>query len=288
MLESAITNNSFWKQFFVIILNVPFLAAETSSTDDATATKRSESESSGENEVPNKKMKLEATAEDGTNAANTATVMATTATKAASDKKNDLGKEAAVEAEVRAARERALVPLETRVKQFKDMLKEKDVSAFSTWEKELHKIVFDPRYLLLTSRERKQVFEKYVKERAEEERREKRNKMRQKRDDFRSLMEAANLHGKYVQRTVEFIESRLWKLTVFARYRSSFSDFAQKFSKDERFKGIEKMRDRESLFNEYILEVRRREKDEKIQKKEMVSMHAERIEFYRIFHMDLG
>lgn len=70
------------------------------------------------------------------------------------------------------------------------------VSAFSTWEKELHKIVFDPRYLLLTSRERKQVFEKYVKERAEEERREKRNKMRQKRDDFRTLMESANLHGK--------------------------------------------------------------------------------------------
>lgn len=70
------------------------------------------------------------------------------------------------------------------------------MSAFSTWEKELHKIVFDPRYLLLTSRERKQVFEKYVKERAEEERREKRNKIRQKRDEFRSLMESINLHGK--------------------------------------------------------------------------------------------
>lgn len=70
------------------------------------------------------------------------------------------------------------------------------VSAFSTWEKELHKIVFDPRYLLLTSRERKQVFEKYVKDRAEEERREKRNKMRQKRDDFRTFMEQTNLNGK--------------------------------------------------------------------------------------------
>lgn len=70
------------------------------------------------------------------------------------------------------------------------------VSAFSTWEKELHKIVFDPRYLLLTSRERKQVFERYVKDRAEEERREKRNKLRQKREEFRSLMEFASLHGK--------------------------------------------------------------------------------------------
>lgn len=44
------------------------------------------------------------------------------------EKKMDIGKEAAIEAEVRAARERALVPLETRVKSFKEMLKEKDVS----------------------------------------------------------------------------------------------------------------------------------------------------------------
>lgn len=43
------------------------------------------------------------------------------------EKNKDIGKEAAIEAEVRAARERALVPLETRVTSFKEMLKEKDV-----------------------------------------------------------------------------------------------------------------------------------------------------------------
>ncbi|XP_065370145.1 transcription elongation regulator 1 [Calliphora vicina] len=167
-------------------------------------------------------------------------------TRLTKSKKADAS-EAAIEAEVRAAKERALVPLETRVKQFKEMLREKDVSAFSTWEKELHKIVFDPRYLLLTSKERKQVFEKYVKDRAEEERKEKRNKMRQKRDDFRKLLEDAKLHGK-----------------------SSFSDFCQRFGKDERYKAIEKVRERESLFNEYLLDVRRREKEEKQQKKEQI------------------
>ncbi|XP_012260939.2 transcription elongation regulator 1 isoform X2 [Athalia rosae] len=159
----------------------------------------------------------------------------------------DIGKEAAIEAEVRAARERAIVPLDTRIKSFKDMLAEKDVSAFSTWEKELHKIVFDPRYLLLTSKERKQVFEKYVKERAEEERREKRNKMKERKEQFQKLLEEANLHGK-----------------------SSFSDFAQKHGRDERFKNVEKMRERESLFNEYLLEVRKREKEEKTAKREQV------------------
>lgn len=53
--------------------------------------------------------------------------------------------------------------------------------------------------------------------------------------------------------------------------RSSFSEYAQKFSKEDRFKGVEKSRDREGLFNEFILEVRRREKDVKQQKKETVS-----------------
>lgn len=42
----------------------------------------------------------------------------------------DIGKEAAIEAEVRAARERAIVPLETRIKSFKDMLAEKDVNYY--------------------------------------------------------------------------------------------------------------------------------------------------------------
>ncbi|XP_022246248.1 transcription elongation regulator 1-like isoform X2 [Limulus polyphemus] len=160
----------------------------------------------------------------------------------------DIGKEAAIEAELKAAKERAAVPLEIRMKQFRDMLAEKEVSAFSTWEKELHKIVFDPRYLLLTSRERKQVFEKYVKERAEEERREKRNKMKERKDDFRKLMEEANLTSK-----------------------SMFSDFAQKYGKDERFKNIEKMRDREIMFNDYLQDLRRKEREERSSQREKVS-----------------
>lgn len=65
-----------------------------------------------------------------------------------SEKKIDLIKDGVAEAEAKAAKERQNVPLEIRVKQFKDMLKEKEVSAFSTWEKELHKIVFDPRYVI--------------------------------------------------------------------------------------------------------------------------------------------
>ena len=63
------------------------------------------------------------------------------------------------------------------------------MSAFSTWEKELHKIVFDSRYLLLTMKERKQCFEKFVRSRADEERKERRMKLKEKKEDFRKLME---------------------------------------------------------------------------------------------------
>ncbi|CAK1597607.1 unnamed protein product, partial [Parnassius mnemosyne] len=132
------------------------------------------------------------------------------------------------------------------MRSFLQVLHESEVSTFSPWE-ELYKIVFDSRYLLLTSEERKQVFDKYVRERAEEERKEKKKRLQQKKNEFRQLMEEAKLHSK-----------------------SSFSDFSSKHGRDERFKGIEKVRDREKFFNEYIVEVRKREKEEKERKKEQV------------------
>merc|ERR1712176_1033098 len=146
-------------------------------------------------------------------------------------KKLPAGKEAAMEAEVRASKERAVVPLETRMEQFRSLLEEKQISAFSTWEKELHKIVFDPRYLLLTSKERKSVFDKYVRERAEEERKEKKAKAKERKDASRTLCEEVGVGG-----------------------RTSWSEFSRENGKDERFKAIDKSRDRESLFNEYQME----------------------------------
>nr|CAK32500.1 transcriptional cofactor CA150 [Schistosoma mansoni] len=160
-----------------------------------------------------------------------------------------IGLEAAKEAEERAARERAVQPLEVRVRRFREMLVEMQASAFSTWEKELHKIVFDPRYLLLASKERKQTFEAYVKERAEEERREKKSKLKEKKEKFIELMDEAGLNSK-----------------------SSFGDFTSKFSKDDRFKAIEKSRDREAMFQDYLVELRKREKEDKHREKEKVKI----------------
>ena len=161
-------------------------------------------------------------------------------------KKVPAGKEAAIEAEVKAARERAVVPLDVRMKQFRELLEDKQISAFSTWEKELHKIVFDPRYLLLTSKERKQVIDKYVRERADEERKEKKAKAKEKKDAFRALCEEKNVTAK-----------------------TSWSEFSREVAKDERFKSIDKSRDRESLFNEFQSEIRKKERDEKEERRKV-------------------
>ena len=72
------------------------------------------------------------------------------------------------------------------------------MSAFSTWEKELPKIVFDPRFLLLTQKERKQCFEKFVRTRADEERQERKSKLKAKKDEFKALVEEARNAGKWV------------------------------------------------------------------------------------------
>lgn len=129
------------------------------------------------------------------------------------------------------------------------MLIEKDVSAYSTWEKELQKIVFDPRYLLLTSKERKQVFDKYVKDRANQESKERAAALKKKKDDFRDLLKEAN---------------------VSLKSNNNFTDFAAKYARDDRFKSVEKMKERESLFNDFLNDLHKKEKEEKYAEKEKV------------------
>lgn len=57
-------------------------------------------------------------------------------------------------------------------------------------------------------------------------------------------------------------------------YRSTFSDFAQKYGKDERFKNIEKMRERESMFNDFVQELRKLEREKRLSQREKVGMQA--------------
>ncbi|XP_032889549.1 transcription elongation regulator 1-like protein [Amblyraja radiata] len=136
---------------------------------------------------------------------------------------------------------RTIVPLEERINHFRDMLLERGVSAFSTWEKELHKIVFDPRYLLLNPEERKQIFEQFIKARIKEEYKEKKCKLLQAKEEFRKLLEES-------------------KLTP----RSTFQEFAEKYGRDHRFRMVQKRKDQEHFFNQFINIHKKRDKENRI------------------------
>lgn len=76
------------------------------------------------------------------------------------------------------------------------------------------------------------------------------------------------MESKFLSTKMDWNENLTFCFPIF---RSSFSEFAQKYGKDDRFRIIEKIRERESLFNEFIVEIRKKEKDDKIHKKEQVS-----------------
>ncbi|XP_042557396.1 transcription elongation regulator 1-like protein [Dipodomys spectabilis] len=139
-----------------------------------------------------------------------------------------------------------LLPLEERATRFRDMLLERGVSAFSTWEKELHKIVFDPRYLLLNSEERKQIFEQFVKTRIKEEYKEKKSKLLLAKEEFKKLLEECKVSP-----------------------RTTFKEFAEKYGRDQRFRLVQKRKDQEHFFNQFILILKKRDKENRLRLRRM-------------------
>ncbi|NWH85474.1 TCRGL protein, partial [Aegithalos caudatus] len=141
---------------------------------------------------------------------------------------------------------RASPPLEERITHFRDMLLERGVSAFSTWEKELHKMVFDPRYLLLNPEERRQIFEQFVKTRVREEYKERKNKLLLAKEEFKKLLEESKLSP-----------------------RTTFKEFAEKHGRDQRFRLVQKKKDQEHFFNQFILILKKRDKENRLRLRKM-------------------
>ena len=75
------------------------------------------------------------------------------------------------------------------------------MSAFSTWDKELPKFIFDDRFHLLLAKERKTAFDEFVLTRTEEEMKEKKQKIREKKEIFQSLLREAKITKKYTENT---------------------------------------------------------------------------------------
>ncbi|KAL2329116.1 hypothetical protein Fmac_022543 [Flemingia macrophylla] len=120
--------------------------------------------------------------------------------------------------------------------QFKEMLKERGVAPFSKWEKELPKIVFDPRFKAIPSYSaRRSLFEHYVKTRAEEERKEKRAAQKAAIEGFKQLLDEAS----------EDIN-----------HNTDYQTFRKKWGKDPRFEAVDR-KEQEHLLNERVLPLRK-------------------------------
>jgi transcription elongation regulator 1 len=87
-----------------------------------------------------------------------------------------------------------------------------------------------------------------VRDRADQEMKEKSAVLRKKKDDFRELLKEAISNPKTAP---------------------SFSEFSTKYARDERYKGIEKTKDRESMYNDFLVDLRKHlEKEDKYGDKE--------------------
>lgn len=67
----------------------------------------------------------------------------------------------------------------------------------------------------------------------------------------------------------------LGQLRVFVCFRTTFSEFASKHAKDQRFKAIDKMKDREAIFIEFMTSLKKKEKEDSKNRGEKVSAGLE-------------
>ncbi|XP_022768610.1 pre-mRNA-processing protein 40A-like isoform X2 [Durio zibethinus] len=122
---------------------------------------------------------------------------------------------------------------------FKSLLESANVLSDWTWEQAMREIINDKRYgALKTLGERKQAFNEYLGQRKKLEAEERRMRQKKAREEFTKMLEEST----------ELTSSMRW-----SKAQSLFED-------DERFKAVEQARDREDLFENYIVDLERKER----------------------------
>ncbi|PPS03321.1 hypothetical protein GOBAR_AA17344 [Gossypium barbadense] len=123
---------------------------------------------------------------------------------------------------------------------FKSLLESANVQSDWTWEQTMREIINDKRYgALKTLGERKQSFNEYLGQRKKLEAEERRMRQKKAREEFTKMLEESK----------ELTSSMRW------------SKAQSLFENDERFKAVERARDREDLFENYIVDLERKERE---------------------------
>ncbi|KAJ8459430.1 hypothetical protein OPV22_032356 [Ensete ventricosum] len=122
---------------------------------------------------------------------------------------------------------------------FKSLLESANVESDWTWEQTMRVIINDKRYgALKTLGERKQAFNEYLGQRKKQEAEERRIKQKKAREDFTRMLEECK------------------ELTSTTRWSKAITMFED----DERFSAVERPREREDLFESYLVELQKKER----------------------------
>eukprot|EP00850_Spirogloea_muscicola_P004143 SM000017S02883 [mRNA] locus=s17:918328:927163:+ [translate_table: standard] len=123
---------------------------------------------------------------------------------------------------------------------FKELLEAHHIGSDATWDQTMRQIANNKRYSALkTLGERKQAFNEYIAQRKKQEVEEKRLKVKRSREEFLAMLS----------------ESKA--LTSSMRW----SKAQALFENDPRCQAVEKERDREELYEDYLVDLERKEKD---------------------------
>ncbi|CAK9144981.1 unnamed protein product [Ilex paraguariensis] len=122
---------------------------------------------------------------------------------------------------------------------FKSLLESANVGSDWTWDQAMRAIINDRRYGALRSLgERKQAFNEFLGQKKKQEAEERRAKHKKAREDFKKMLEESK----------ELAPSTRW-----SKVRAIFED-------DERFIAVERAKDREDLFEDYMGELDKKER----------------------------
>lgn len=122
---------------------------------------------------------------------------------------------------------------------FKTLLESANIGTDCTWDQAMRAIINDRRYGALKSLgERKQAFNEYLSQKKKLEAEERRVKQKKAREDFRIMLEDYK----------ELSSSSRWSKAISI------------FEHDERFKAVERAKDREDLFEDYVEELEKKER----------------------------
>uniref|UniRef100_A0ACD5ZC63 Uncharacterized protein n=1 Tax=Avena sativa TaxID=4498 RepID=A0ACD5ZC63_AVESA len=139
---------------------------------------------------------------------------------------------------------------------FKSLLELAHVEADWSWEHAMRVIINDKRYCALrTLGERKQAFNEYLNQRRKIEAEERRVKRRKARDDFLRMLEESK----------DLTSSTGWRKAI------------TMLEGDERFNAIESTRERQDLFDDYLVELQKKEKAKALEE------HKRHLAEYRSF-----